>query len=106
MSKAKDKARANAGNGHKTIPEGKQFIKCQYPPCKTNILIDKMVPGVPYKGSLPFCLLHLEMLNFHVWCVTAIKMEPQKTSAGLIVPGHQQFTPTLNKQEIPIKLGG
>lgn len=99
MGKAKDRARAEAGQPFRNIPESKQAIKCQYPPCKTQILIDKMVPGMPYKGPPPFCPLHLEMLNFYMWCMTAIKVEPQRTPGGVILPGHDKFQATLKEQE-------
>ncbi len=84
-------------NGRK-IPEDKQLVKCQYPPCKINIIIDKPVPGMPYKGSPPFCKLHLEMLNFYMWCVTSIKVERQQTPGGIIVPGHEKFQAALKEQ--------
>ena len=98
MSKAKDKARAEAGQQHRNIPEDKQLIKCIYPPCNSQILIDKIVPGMPYKGPPPLCPLHLEMLNFYMWCVTAIKVEPQRTPGGVILPGHEKFQATLKEQ--------
>lgn len=97
MSKAED--RAEAGQSHPNIPEGKQYLKCQYPPCKTQILVDKMTPGIPYKGSPPFCPLHLEMLNFYMWCVTMVKVERQQTPGGLILPGHEKFQASLASKE-------
>ena len=111
MSKAKDRERAEKegsfrdGKRHPEgyVPEGKQLIKCQYPPCKTNILIDKTMPGIPYKGSPPFCQLHLEMLNFYMWCMTAVRVEKQQTPSGIIIPGHEKFQATLMKQEVAIK---
>ncbi len=95
MSKAKDKARAETGHPHRDIPEGKQAIKCIYPPCKSQILIDKIVSGMPYKGAAPLCPLHVEMLNFYMWCVTVVKVEKQQTPGGLIIPGHENFKATV-----------
>lgn len=102
MSKAKDRARAEKEGPWVTNhpPEGKQAIKCQYPPCKTHILIDKIVPGMPYKGPPPFCLVHLEMLNFYMWCVTMVKVEKQQTPHGIIIPGHEKFQATLKEQKL------
>jgi len=94
VSKAKNKA----GNGH--IPEGKQLVKCQYPPCVTNIVIDKITPGMPYKGPPPFCKLHLEMLQFYMWCVSTVKVEQQRTPGGVILPGNKQYEATLNKEDL------
>lgn len=91
-------SKKDKGNGH--IPEGKQLIKCQYPPCMTNIVVDKMTPGMPYKGKPPFCQLHLEMLNFYMWCTTAVKVEKQQTPGGLIMPGNDKFQAILKEQKI------
>ncbi len=100
MSTAKDKARAEAGQSHRNIPEGKQAIKCIYQPCKIHILIDKILPGMPYKGSPPLCPLHSEMLNFYMWCATVVKVEKQQTPHGIILPGNEKYQAVIRKQEI------
>lgn len=105
MGKAKDRARAEAGKPHTNVPEGKQLFKCGYPPCKTNILIDKIVPGMPYKGPPPFCPVHLEMLNFYMWCMTAVRVEQQRTPGGLILSGHEKFQAILKEQDLVKKEG-
>ena len=105
MSNRKDKERAEAGQPHRVLPEDKQLIKCQYPPCSNQILIDKVTPGIPYKGSPPFCRIHLEMLNFYMWCMTAVRIERQQTPSGVILPGNDKFEAVLREQRIPIKGG-
>lgn len=48
-------------------------------------------------GGIPMCTNHADMLNFHVWASMNIKLQKQETAGGIIVPGHEQFSPTLTE---------
>jgi len=102
MSKAKDRSRAKAGqphiSGNGDKPEDKLLVKCQYPPCDKQLLIEKPVPGMPYTGKPPFCEKHLEWLEFHMWCSTVIRIEKQQTPSGIVLPGNEKYEAKLREQ--------
>ena len=78
-------------------------IKCMFQPCTIPVMVKAPPEGVEVgtpqhmttMGGIPMCPRHADMLNFYVWATTSIKLQPQQTKGGIIVPGHQQFDPTL-----------
>jgi len=87
----------------KDIPENKLPFKCMYPPCNRQVLIDKdkaPVQGIPYTGGPIMCNDHSEMLGFCVWFATAVKMQPQQTASGIVLPGNKEYQAVMPKDEM------
>ena len=97
MSTAKDKARADAGNPHRNEPMGTEKrvkVKCFFPPCQQQIVIDEdkaPQPGKLYQGPPLMCQKHADMLNFMAWFMTNVKVQQQQTAGGLVLPGNKEF---------------
>jgi len=85
------------------VPEGQVKMKCLFPPCEANLIVKAPPDGVAVEspqhmsslGGIPMCPRHAEWLNFYVWAQLNIHLQPQQTKGGIIVPGHQEFKPTL-----------
>ena len=101
--KAKRREERKNGTEPKSITPDMVAIKCVFPPCKERVIVKAPPEGVTVGtpahmqtlGGIPMCATHGDMLGFMIWFQTNIKMQPQQTPRGLIVPGHQQFNPTL-----------
>lgn len=105
LTDAQEAAKTNLAAKDKT---GMVQIKCVFPPCPNPVMVKAPPPGVAVGtpqhmtslGGIPMCKKHGDWLQFYVWASINIKMQPQQTKGGLIVPGHEQFNPTLNKQPV------
>ena len=95
-AKAKTAEKANTGMVQ---------IKCVFPPCTTPVMVKAPPPGVAVGtpqhmatlGGIPMCAKHGDMLNFHVWATLNIKMEPQRTAGGLVLPGNPNYNATIKQ---------
>lgn len=84
-------------------------LKCVYPPCTVPVLVKPPPPGVKEGspqhmatlGGIPMCTKHAEMLGFHIWCITNIKFEAQRTAGGLVLPGNEKFNATVKQEGVP-----
>lgn len=111
MTKRKDKERVETQGPHRDgrrgtppAPEGKKWIKCLFPPCQYHILVDDisispLISSQPQQMQIPMCEKHLELLNFVIWAMTNIRVEPGRTPSGVITPGHQQFKAPAPQEE-------
>ncbi len=73
-------------------PAGKQWIKCIYPPCNQQVLVEKEVTSPivsvkPKQMTLPMCPVHGEMCMFMMWLLPQVKIQQGVTPGGLVVPG-------------------
>ena len=84
-------------------------IKCILPHCETRVLV-KAPPEGEAVGSpqhlaslpgIPLCEKHSDHLAFYIWAEMNIKLQPQQTKGGLVLPGHQQFDVTLQGHDTP-----
>ena len=102
MSKKKDIERAKTEGPFRDGERGAPALvklKCIFPPCPAVVLVAPPLEGVAVGspqhmstlGGIPMCDKHGDMLNFHVWAITSIKMEAQRTPGGLVLPGHEKF---------------
>ena len=83
--------KANGEFGNKA-PEGMKWIKCVYPPCQEQVLIEDVEPsklvGIkPKQQILPMCPVHGEMCMFMMWLLPNIRMQQGQTPGGIVVPG-------------------
>lgn len=87
---------------------GKVPIKCVFPPCNAQVLVAAPPEGVAVGspqhvgklGGIPMCAKHGEMLGFYVWAQMNIKMQPQQTKGGIILPGNPNYETTLKDQPL------
>ena len=88
-------------SGQRPAPLGKKWVKCVYPPCKQQVLVeDKAGPiviGSESKETPPFCPYHFELIGFVLWLLPQVRMEKQRTPSGVILPGLKAFQ--MNTQE-------
>ena len=96
MNKTKDRTKAESGQPFRNVipaPKGKKWIKCVYPPCQNQVLIEDMGPLVtpqPMKTP-PFCQVHMELVKFVMWLTPQIQVKQGETPHGLVLPGSPQF---------------
>ena len=83
-------------------------IKCMIPHCKENVLVNAPPAGV-VTGSLnhlkslsgtPMCENHSDMLSFYIWAQINLKVQPQQTKAGIILPGHTAYKSTISEGQL------
>ena len=73
-------------------PEGKKWVKCIFPPCKQQVLVeaDVMSPIVsakPRQMTLPMCPVHGEICMFMMWLLPQLRIQQGVTPGGIVVPG-------------------
>jgi hypothetical protein len=104
MSKAKDRARAEAGQPftNQTVPEGMVKVKCVFPPCPNMTLIKSrpqqgimqnilQISPQSNEADIPMCPKHREMLLFMMWILPNLQVVRGQTPSGIVVPGGPQF---------------
>lgn len=90
--------------GPAPAPKDKQWIKCIYPPCKEQVLIETPSPIIstkPKQTTLPMCPIHGEMCMFMMWLLPQLKVQHGVTPQGIVIPGqpgaatppHQKLVP-------------
>ena len=83
-------------------------IKCVFPPCTAQVLVkappDGVAVGSPQHmtklGGIPMCPKHGEYLAFYIWAATSIKLQPQQTASGLVLPGNPNYNATVKEQPL------
>ena len=96
IERAKEEGPFRDGHrGTPPAPEGKQWIKCLFPPCNKQVLVEKeatspIVSSKPKQMTLPFCKVHGEMCMFMMWLLPQVRIQQGVTPGGIVVPGQGQ----------------
>ena len=90
MNRTERRQQAKA-QGLRQAPEGKQWIKCIFPPCKAQVLVEKEVTSPiiitkPKQMTLPMCPVHGEMCMFMMWLLPQLTVQRGVTPQGIVVP--------------------
>jgi len=80
-------------------------IKCVFPPCTAQVMVkappEGVAVGTPQHmmklGGIPMCPKHGEWLAFYIWASTSIKLQPQQTASGLVLPGNPNYNATVKQ---------
>ena len=72
-------------------PEGKQWVKCLFPPCPEQVLVEKevispIITTKPKQMTLPMCKIHGEMCMFMMWLLPQLQIQRGVTPGGIVVP--------------------
>ena len=78
-------------------------IKCVYPPCREMVTVKAPPPGVTVGtpqhmttlGGIPMCTKHGDWLAFYIWAQINLKLQPQRTASGILLPGDPQYNATM-----------
>lgn len=104
MEKANKKAMMEVADANAMVQ-----IKCVYPPCKETVKVKAPPPGVTKGtpqhmatlGGIPMCARHGDILGFMIWFQMNVKMQPQQTKGGLVLPGNKAFEATMKGDAKP-----
>lgn len=84
---------------------GMVAIKCVFPPCTAQVMVkappEGVAVGTPQHmmklGGIPMCPKHGEYLAFYIWAAINIKLQPQQTASGLVLPGNPNYNATVKQ---------
>uniref|UniRef100_A0A6H1ZUR3 Uncharacterized protein n=1 Tax=viral metagenome TaxID=1070528 RepID=A0A6H1ZUR3_9ZZZZ len=87
--------------------KGQVRLKCVYPPCSNQVVVPAPPEGIVVGsvghiqklGKIPLCPMHMELLQFYMWCQISVKVEAQRTPGGLVLPGHEKYTAPMPSKE-------